>query len=139
MFGKRVGAMSSHWPARSTSYNMSIEQLNRQAEAAEQPVVTQHARDRWIQRKLTKFAVSPEVAWRRAIDVTAPTVSADSVRLYQPEDLLLVERENHIVTVLEADYSRLEVTAEDATVTDPRMACPPTARGRGQIRRGGGT
>jgi hypothetical protein len=77
----------------------------------EQPTtITGHARCRWATRTPISDPVALRRAWSKGLDVEAPEVNGEAVRLYPPHDLLLVKRDGVLRTVLNADYSRLDAT-----------------------------
>ena len=87
-----------------TKYTTTI-QTHRDAEVT----ITDHARDRWAQRTDSDDPGDLRVAWRQSIEVPAPEVDGEMVRLYAPRDLLLVKRDGAVRTILYTDYTRLEI------------------------------
>lgn len=74
------------------------------------PVVTAHATNRWEER-MPGALIDVETAWINGVTVDAPECDCDSTKLYPPMDALLLRKNSRIVTVLPADYSRID-TAE---------------------------
>jgi len=67
----------------------------------EQPTtITGHARCRWATRTPISDPVALRRAWSKGLDVEAPEVNGEAVRLYPPHDLLLVKRDGVLRTVL---------------------------------------
>lgn len=87
-----------------TKYTTTI-QTDRDAEVP----ITDHAQDRWAQRTDSDDPGSLRAAWRQSIEVPAPEVNGEMVRLYAPRDLLLVKRDGAVRTILYTDYYRLEI------------------------------
>lgn len=88
-----------------TKYTTTI-QTHRDAEV---PIIDHAKEDRWAERTDSGDAGSLRAAWRQSIEVPAPEVNGEMVRLYAPQDLLLVKRDGAVRTVLHADYDRLEI------------------------------
>jgi hypothetical protein len=72
------------------------------------PNITSHARARWAARTPVSDPIALRRAWARALEVRAPEVDGEAVRLYPPYGLLLVKRDGVLRTVLCADYGRLD-------------------------------
>lgn len=72
------------------------------------PIVTAHAAMRWSER-MPSATVDVGTAWRTGIPVEAPKCDCDSATLYPPEDALFLRKNDRIVTVLPADYTRLDM------------------------------
>ena len=88
-----------------TKYTTNI-QTHRDAEVQ----IIDHAKEvRWAERTDSNDPGSLRAAWRQSIRVWSPEVNGEMVRLYAPQDLLLVKRDGVVRTVLHADYTRLEI------------------------------
>lgn len=75
----------------------------------ETPIVTAHAAKRWAERAPCA-TVDVETAWTDGIIINAPECDCDSARLYPPQDALIIQKNARIVTVLSANYARLDTT-----------------------------
>lgn len=68
----------------------------------EPPYVTKHAEKRWIERS-TSCDVTPEEAWDKGISIELSKRDYDEARLSLCGDVVLLRKNENIVTVLDVD------------------------------------
>lgn len=99
----RTGALIS---SKSTRINLLMPQTQYRG-SRHHPANTRHVNERWEQRT-EQSEFDPAEAWADGIRVSVPEIYSQEVRLYPPEDALLIRRDTALITVLKADYSRID-------------------------------
>lgn len=83
---------------------------NKTSESGLAPRETVHVSERWTERT-AKTDIDVARAWQEGIPVSAPECRCDEARLYPPQDALVLRRGSAMVTVLWAEYHRLDAPA----------------------------
>lgn len=74
------------------------------------PIPTDHAQERWAERA-SGVHIQLGKAWHEAIEIESSELDYEQARLYSPADVVLIMKEQVIVTVVPANYDTLDTAA----------------------------
>lgn len=82
--------------------------------------VTDHAADRWHERTDTP-GVGPIVAWNKSERRDITDLDADEIRYHQATEMLLLRRDEALVTVIDASTARPKIQQDIYGDAQPPM------------------